>query len=132
MSIIYTDIAKTANKCHNYPMDTIPYSLIITTTADKNTAKTIAKVLIEKRLAACVQMFPIESMYPWKGNICDEIEIILFIKTNSYFFERVKKAIKEIHNYEVPEIIQIPITNGLPEYLKWIDNCLENITNRMK
>jgi len=100
------------------------YSLTITTFADKESAKTVARHLVEKRLAACVQMFPIESIYMWKGEICDDGEIVLFIKSRAELFDQIKTAIKENHGYEVPEIIQIPITDGLPEYLKWIDGCV--------
>jgi len=99
------------------------YSIIITTTQDKESAKKIARLLVEKKLAACGQMFPIESIYFWKDKICEESETILFIKSRIELFEEIKAAIKENHAYEVPEIIQIPITNGLPEYLKWIDDC---------
>jgi len=100
------------------------YSLITTTTSDKESAKAIAHLLIEKKLAACAQIFPIESIYTWKGKIYDENEILLFIKSKPELFDKIKTAIKENHKYEVPEIIQIPITNGLPEYLKWIDDSV--------
>lgn len=102
------------------------YSMIITTCPDKNAAKKIAKLLIEKRLAACVQMFPVESLYVWKGQICDESEIALFIKSKTSLFDSIKSTIKANHKYELPEIIQIPITDGLPEYLKWIGDCTEH------
>jgi len=99
------------------------YSIIITTAANKESAQKIAKLLIEKRLAACVQMFPIESVYFWQDKICEEKEITLFIKSKTSLFDDISYAIKTNHEYEVPEIIQIPVTNGLPEYLKWIDGC---------
>ena len=106
------------------PDNTHQYSLVITTAADKDSAKVIAGLLVEKRLAACVQMFPVESIYTWKGETCNDDEIALFIKSKSSLFDKIAAAIKENHKYEVPEIIQIPITNGLPEYLKWIDDCV--------
>ena len=99
------------------------YSIIITTYPDKESAKRAAKLLIEQRLAACVQLFPIESVYLWQGNICDESEIMLFIKSKTALFGKIVMTIKEVHTYEVPEIVQIPIADGLPEYLKWIDEC---------
>jgi len=99
------------------------YGMVITTCGEKETAKSIAKLLVEKRLAACVQMLPIESVYLWEGKICDDNEIALLIKTKMGMFDQIAEAIKGNHNYEVPEIIQIPITDGLPEYLKWIDEC---------
>ena len=101
------------------------YSIVITTCADKEAAKAIAKLLIEKRLAACIQMFPIESMYVWQDKICDDNETTLFIKSKSVMFDKIADAIKESHTYELPEIIQIPIIGGLPEYLRWIDACTE-------
>jgi periplasmic divalent cation tolerance protein len=100
------------------------YSIIITTTPNKELAKKIAKLLVERHLAACVQMLPIESIYQWQGKICEENEIMLIIKSKNGLFEEIKTAIKENHTYEVPEIIQTPITDGLPDYLKWIDDCL--------
>jgi len=105
------------------------YSIIITTYPDKNVAKTTAKLLVEKRLAACVQMFPIESVYLWQGEIADENETALFIKSKTVLFDRIAAAIKENHTYDVPEIIQIPIAGGLPEYLEWIDGCVGPGTN---
>ena len=101
------------------------YSIIISTFADVDSAKRTAKLLVEKRLAACVQIFPIESVYLWKNEVCDEKEIMLFIKSRTGMFDEVSAAIKDSHAYEVPEIIQIPITDGLPEYLRWIDDCVK-------
>jgi len=102
------------------------YSIIITTAADKESAKKIARLLVEKKLAACVQLLPIESIYFWQNKICEENETALLIKSRTILFEEIKTAIKENHVYEVPEIIQIPIMDGLPEYLKWIDDCTIN------
>ena len=101
------------------------YSMIISTCPNKDSAKKIAKLLVEERLAACVQMFPIESIYLWNEKINDENEIVLFIKSKSNLYDEISTAIKKNHSYEVPEIIQIPITNGLPEYLKWIDDSCD-------
>ena len=98
------------------------YSIVITTAADRESAKSLAKLLVEKQLAACVQMFPIESVYLWQGKVCDGNETALLIKSKTTLFSKILAAIKENHAYEVPEIIQIPITDGLPEYLAWIAN----------
>ena len=99
------------------------YSMIITTCANKEAAKAIAKLLVEQHLAACVQMLSVESVYIWKDKLCDDNETALFVKAKSEMFDKITAAIKGRHTYTVPEIIQIPITNGLPEYLKWIDDC---------
>ena len=100
------------------------YSIVITTYPDKDAAKRIAKLLVEQGLAACAQLFPIESVYIWQGNICDEGEIMLFIKSKSILFDKIAETIKANHSYEIPEIVQIPITEGLPEYLNWIEEKL--------
>ena len=103
------------------------YSTIITTCPDKKSAKKIANQLVENRLVACVQMFPIESVYRWKNEICNENEIVLFMKSKPEMFDKIMTTIKENHTYEVPEIIQISITDGLPEYLNWVDDCVEKL-----
>ena len=103
-------------------MDT--YSIVITTCADEASAKAVANFLLEYHLAACVQMFPVNSVYVWQGDVCDGAEIALFIKSKAELFDEISAAIKELHTYEVPEIIQVPITNGLPGYLNWIDDCV--------
>ena len=103
------------------------YSMIITTAADKESARKIARLLVERRLAACAQMLPIESIYLWQDKICEENETMLFIKSKTALFDEIKTAIKENHAYEVPEIIQIPITDGLPDYLKWIGDCTSRL-----
>jgi len=96
------------------------YIMVIATCSEKEMAKAIAKSLVEKRFAACVQMFPIESVYLWEGNICDGSEIALLIKSKASMFDQIVETVKANHDYEVPEIIQIPITGGLLEYLEWI------------
>jgi len=101
------------------------YAMIIATFPDRESAKKAARLLVEKRLAACTQMFPIESVYLWKGEICDDSEIALFIKTRAALFDDITATIKQIHPYEVPEIIQLPIRDGLPEYLRWVSECTE-------
>ena len=98
------------------------YSIIIATFPNKDSAKKIARLLVEQRLAACVQLLPIESIYLWKDEICDENEIMLLIKSKTILFEKIVSEIKTHHSYELPEIIQLPITAGLPEYLQWIDD----------
>ena len=100
------------------------YIMIISTCADMESARKIAGILIDRRLAACVQMFPILSVYTWQGKFCEDKEIMLFIKSKTALFDEIAAAIKENHPYEVPEIIQIPVTDGLPDYLRWIDDSV--------
>jgi periplasmic divalent cation tolerance protein len=104
-------------------MEKHEYSIITTTYPDKESAKSVAKLLIEKRLVACAQIFPIESMYLWQGQIHDEDETILIAKSKTLLFDKIVATIRDNHTYEVPQIVQIPITDGLPEYLRWIGDC---------
>ena len=114
-------------------IDKNEYSITIATCANKESARKIAKLLIERQLAACVQMFPVESVYIWKDEICYDNETVLFVKSKTVLFNKIMVAIKENHTYEIPEIIQIPITGGLSEYLKWIDESTlhENVDNKV-
>ena len=104
------------------------YSIIVSTFPNKELTKKTAKILVEQRLAACVQSFPIESVYLWKDEVYDENEIMLFIKSRTELFEEIATVIRELHPYEVPEIIQLPITGGLPEYLAWISGTTRKST----
>jgi len=101
------------------------YSIVITTYPDKESAKRIAKLLVDRHLAACVQMLPVESVYSWQGEVCGENEITLHIKSKTALFEKIASLIRENHSYELPEIIQVPITGGSADYLKWIGDCTE-------
>jgi periplasmic divalent cation tolerance protein len=94
--------------------------LIQTTCATKEEARKIAKVLIEEKLAACIQMFEIESFYNWNNEFCCDNETLLNIKTRKDNFEKIKSRILELHSYDLPEIIQLDITNTSEEYLNFI------------
>ena len=83
-------------------------------------ARRIAETLIERKLAACVNIIPkIVSIYRWKGKVEEAEEWMLLIKTSAAF-EPVRDAILEMHSYELPECMSISIENGSPEYLKWL------------
>lgn len=99
------------------------FSLVLTTVSTKEKAAEIAKKLVENKLAACVNVLPsVSSVYFWDGKICQDEELLLVIKTQNKHFERLKQAIIETHDYELPEIIEIPIANGYDKYLKWIED----------
>jgi len=86
-------------------------------------ALTIARTLVEARLAACANLFPkIHSIYRWEGKVYDEPECYLIIKTRQNLFRALKERIMALHSYDVPEIIALPIVEGLESYLKWIAN----------
>ncbi len=94
--------------------------VIQTTCANKQEAKNIAKILIEKKLAACVQMSKILSFYEWNDEFCEDNEVLLSIKTKKENFKKIKSKIKELHSYDVPEIISIDIKNVSNDYKKFM------------
>ncbi len=94
--------------------------IVQTTCGSKKEAKKIAKELILKRLAACVQITKCDSIYEWKNEICNDKEYLLNIKTKKRNFEKVESKIKELHSYDLPEIIAIKMTNCSNEYKKFI------------
>ena len=99
--------------------------LVLTTAASRAEARSIAQALLERQLAACVNIIPkIESIYRWKGKIETSEEYLLVIKTTADAFERVRTAIVALHSYEVPECIALPIEAGSPSYLKWIEESV--------
>ena len=96
-------------------------SLVTITVGSGEEALTIAQTVVAERLAACVQIIPrIRSIYRWKGEVCDEEEQLLLMKTRSDLFPTLQNRIRELHSYEVPEIVSFPISDGLPEYLSWV------------
>ena len=96
--------------------------LVLTSLPDIEAARRIARDLVEARLAACVQIgAPVESLYHWQGRVETATEIPLAIKTRSDAFPALSQAIRERHPYELPEIVAVDLTDGLPDYLRWID-----------
>lgn len=84
-------------------------------------AERIAQILVEERLAACVNVLPnLRSIYRWEGRIVQDDEFLLLIKTEERLFTDVRDRIKALHSYRVPEIIAIPLVQGSEEYLDWI------------
>src|SRR5688500_14964390 len=94
------------------------------TAGSREEADRIAPALIERRLAACVQLVPIESRYVWKGEVAVDDEVLLLIKTRADRFDAVQSAIVELHSYEVPEIVLVDVAQGSPSYLAWIDEVV--------
>ena len=102
------------------------YIEVFTTTEKKEDAEKIAKALVEKRLAGCIQIVgPIVSTYWWKGNMETAGEWLCSIKSKKTLYDELEKAIRDIHPYETPEIIAIPIISGSKGYLEWLNNELK-------
>ena len=96
--------------------------LIQTSCSSKKEAKKIAKTLIQMKLVACIQMDKIDSFYTWKGEFYNDKEVLLSIKTKKANFKKIKSKIKELHSYDVPEIIGLDIKKSSKEYKKFIKN----------
>lgn len=99
------------------------YCVILCTVPNKDVALEIANNLVSNKLAACVNIVPgLTSVYTWKGEICNDQELLCIIKTKKTLYLEVEEAIKKLHPYEVAEIIALPISSGSSDYLQWIEN----------
>jgi len=96
------------------------YIQVVTTVDDKNAAGKIAELILKKRLAACVQIIPCQSMYRWQGNIERAEEYLCIIKSSLNLYPELDKAIREIHPYDVPEILAVEVVAGDSKYLEWL------------
>ena len=100
--------------------------LVLTTASSKDEARKIARALVERLLAACVNIVPqVGSIYRWEGEVEEAEEWLLIIKTTRTAFERVRDAIKELHSYDVPECVCVSIEEGSLEYLSWIGQSVK-------
>jgi periplasmic divalent cation tolerance protein len=97
------------------------HGLLMTTLPSRDAAAAIANLLIDEKLAACVQLMPVESFYLWEGKTQNEAEVLLLIKTHTALFDSAIARIKTAHPYSVPEIVGMPFTTGLKSYFDWID-----------
>jgi periplasmic divalent cation tolerance protein len=101
--------------------------LAFSTAGSEEEARKIANLLVERKLAACVNLVPqIESIYRWQGKVESSREWLLLIKTTEKKFPELQKAIRELHSYEVPELIAIGIEDGSADYLAWITESVES------
>ena len=97
--------------------------LVLTTVADRAAAAALAHALLERRLAACVNIgAPMDSLYHWRGRIETGQETPLTIKTRASLYSKVEAAIRELHAYELPEIIAVPVSHGYGPYIGWLED----------
>lgn len=97
--------------------------LIFSTASSLEEAEAIARQLLTRKIAACVNILPgVRSVYRWKGEVEEATEVQLIIKTRRELFAQIQTAIKAAHSYEVPEIIALPVVAGSEPYLEWIDH----------
>jgi periplasmic divalent cation tolerance protein len=101
------------------------FSLVLTTVKNGIEARRMAEKLVSEKLAACVSAVPnVTSVYRWRGKVERTREVMLVAKTSAKKPDRLIHRIKELHSYEIPEILVLRVERGLPEYLKWLEESL--------
>jgi periplasmic divalent cation tolerance protein len=102
------------------------FIFVYITTKDKGQAELIGKALVEERIVACVNIIDgMKSIYWWQDKICFDDEAILIAKTRDSHFDKLVSRVKELHSYSIPCIVSLPIENGNPAYLEWLENETE-------
>ncbi len=100
--------------------------VVVTSVGTEDQANLIAEELVVRRHASCVNVVPgVRSLYRWQGKICRDGEFLLLIKTMDEEYEAVAATIRELHSYELPEILSFPVERGDPSFLAWIASCLD-------
>lgn len=99
-------------------MDTL---LVYCTAPDPDTARELARTLVDERLAACVNIVPgLSSLYRWQGRVYEDAEALLLMKTTAARYPALQERLRALHPYELPEIVAVPLSAGLPAYLDWV------------
>lgn len=98
-----------------------PISVVVTSVGTEQQAVEISEELVAKRLATCINIIPcLRSIYRWKGKVCEDTEYLLMIKTRHSLFGAVSDAIREIHSYELPEVLEFPVGAAEPHFHQWV------------
>ena len=106
----------------------VSYILVVMTASNKEEALKIVRRLLDEKLIACANITgPVSSLFWWKNKIDEAKEILVFMKSHKKLFQRLSSRIKEIHSYQVPEVIALPIIEGLPPYLEWLEDSLQPV-----
>jgi len=99
--------------------------LVFSTFPDAETARRVGRTLVEEKLAACVNLLPqVESIYRWKGKIETASEVMTLMKSTTWKYQLLEKRIRELHPYEVPEIVSVRISDGNLDYIRWIEQSV--------
>jgi periplasmic divalent cation tolerance protein len=100
--------------------------IVLTTAGSLEEARKLGRTLVEQRLAACATLAPaVESIYLWKGEIESASEVLLILKTEADQVDRLEKRLHELHSYETPEFLVLPVIAGSPAYLDWLHASLQ-------
>lgn len=94
---------------------------VFVTVGNPDDGLALSRALVEEKLVACVNMISqVRSIYWWKEEVCEEQEVLLVMKTPASLYDSLQSRIRQLHPYEVPEIVALPIVKGLPDYLNWV------------
>jgi len=107
------------------PPENSPYVLLLTTVGSREEAQTLAQVLVEERLAACVNYFAVQSVYYWQGAVQQDGEWQLILKTRLALKPAIEARLKALHSYELPECLVMPVVGGSEAYLNWLGSQLQ-------
>lgn len=97
------------------------YCIVLTTTNNQRNSEQIISTVLNRSLAACIQTMPIQSHYVWQGEVCCDDEILLVMKTKRSCYAELEQTIVASHDYEIPQVVQIPFSEGLNPYLAWLE-----------
>lgn len=101
--------------------------VVFCTVPDKEKGAELGRQVVEERLAACVNLLDgLRSLYWWQGEVCDDPEALMVIKTRADGFEALRERLVDLHPYDTPEVVALPIVRGHPAYLAWIDDSLKS------
>jgi len=104
------------------------YLIVFMTASSREEAVKIVRTLLEERLIACGNIVdPVSSLFWWKGKIEDEKEVLVIMKSHEKLFKKLSERVTELHSYDVPEILALPIVDGSSSYLDWMKSCLEPV-----
>jgi periplasmic divalent cation tolerance protein len=102
-------------------MNTYGFRIVLVTCPNAEVANAIAQELVSGGLAACVNILPVQSVYTWKGEVETASEHLLLVKSHERQYKAIEARVRELHPYELPEIIAVPITGGFDKYLSWLE-----------
>jgi periplasmic divalent cation tolerance protein len=106
----------------------MPYNIVVMTAPNKEEAVKIVRALLEEKLIACANIIdPVHSFFWWQGEIEEEKEALAIMKSHESLFKKLSERVRELHSYDVPEILALPIADGSQSYLDWMKACLEPV-----
>jgi len=99
--------------------------IVLVTTGSMSEARRIGRALVEEKLAACANLISdVRSIYRWQGKVCDDPEVLMIVKTTARRYGDLERRVRELHSYDVAEVVSVSIVEGSAPYLKWLRGCV--------